>query len=108
MRLLIPLVVAASLTGSVAGPAAAADAAAGEAKIGPCVTCHGRDGMGTAPQFPNLAGQSAIYMIQQLQAFRDGMRQSEMMSLVAQALSDEDIEDLAAYYESLGAGCAGE
>jgi cytochrome c553 len=109
MRLLVLFVGAVLvMTGLMASPAAAGDVAAGEAKVGPCVTCHGRDGIGTAPQFPNLAGQSAIYMIQQLQAFRDGGRQSEMMSLVAQSLSDQDIEDLAAYYESLGPDCAGE
>lgn len=96
------------MAGSLAVPAAADDAEAGEAKVGPCVTCHGRDGIGTAPQFPNLAGQSAIYMIQQLQAFRDGMRRNEMMNLVAQPLSDQDIEDLAAYYERLGSGCPDE
>lgn len=64
----------------------------------PCIACHGRDGAGTSPLFPNLGGQSAVYMVQQLQAFRSGQRPSEIMNIIAGSLSDEDIQALADYY----------
>ena len=65
-----------------------------------CVTCHGRDGFGTTPLNPNLAGQSSIYLIQQLTAFRDGKRMSEVMNITASNLSNDDIRAIAEYYES--------
>ena len=77
---------------------------AGAAKAKPCRTCHGRDGIGTMPHFPNLAGQKGLYMTQQLQAYRSGARVSEIMGIIAKPLSDEDIADLTAYYESLPPG----
>lgn len=82
---------------------AAGDAAAGEGKIGTCVACHGTDGQGLAPIYPNLAGQSATYLESSLKAYRDGQRQGGMSALMtpqAQSLSDEDIADIAAYYSS--------
>jgi|SRR5687768_10254068 cytochrome c553 len=85
-------------------PAIAADPAAGQAKSAICATCHGKNGIGTAPNFPNLAGQKAQYTAQQLKLFRSGERKSEQMNIIAQPLSDEDIANLAAYYESLSAG----
>ncbi len=42
----------------------------------PCITCHGLDGRGRSPGFPNLCGQKSIYMMQQLTMFRDKKRQS--------------------------------
>jgi cytochrome c553 len=65
-----------------------------------CVTCHGSDGFGTTPLNPNLAGQSSIYLIQQLTAFRDGKRKSEVMNITATNLSNDDIRAIAEYYES--------
>ena len=53
------------------------------------------------PDAPHLAGESAIYLARQLEAFRSGERQHEQMSIIAQGLSDEDIADLAAWYSSL-------
>ena len=66
-----------------------------------CQTCHGKDGEGIMPMYPNLAGQKAVYMEQQLKAFRSGRRQAQQMSIIAEQLSDQDIADLAAYYASL-------
>jgi cytochrome c553 len=48
-----------------------------------------------------LAGQQEQYLIKQLEAFREGGRADPLMSPMAKALSDEDIEDLAAYYANL-------
>ena len=85
-------------------PANAADSAAGQAKSAMCATCHGKNGIGTAPNYPNLAGQKSQYLAQQMLLFRSGERKSEQMNIIAQPLSDEDIQNLAAYYESLPAG----
>jgi cytochrome c553 len=73
-------------------------------KLGTCVTCHGRNGIGTSPMFPNLAGQKSLYMIQQLEHFRSGARKSEVMNVVAKPLTDAEIEALANYYENLKPG----
>lgn len=83
---------------------AAGDAAAGEGKVAVCAACHGADGKATAPIYPNLAGQNAEYLVSSLKAYRAGERaggMSAVMTPQAQALSDEDIADIAAYYSSL-------
>lgn len=83
---------------------AAGDAEAGSGKIGVCAACHGQDGKGTAPIYPNLAGQSATYLESAMKAYRDDQRQGGMASMMtpqAKALSDEDIADIAAYYSEL-------
>jgi len=69
----------------------------------PCITCHGRDGIGTSPGFPNLAGQKSIYLMEQLTSYRDGKRQSDMMNIAAAKLTDDAIRAIAEYYEALPA-----
>jgi cytochrome c553 len=83
------------------GAGVAGDIAAGKAKAASCAGCHGADGISANPLWPNLAGQKAPYLVKQLKAFRDGVRQDPMMSAMARPLSDADIENLAAYYSSL-------
>lgn len=85
----------------LAGMAQAADPAAGQAKAAVCMACHGADGIGVGPEWPNLKGQKELYLIKQMRAFRDGTRSDPLMSAQAAGLSDEDIEDLAAYYSGL-------
>lgn len=97
----VVVILALTMATGVTGPALAGDPAAGREKANKCKTCHGLDGIGRLPQVPNLAGESTIYLEKQLKAFRDGTRHNEMMSIVAKDLSDEDIADLAAWYESL-------
>ena len=80
---------------------AAGDAEAGKAKAAACAACHGVNGVSMNPIWPNLAGQKDQYLIMQMKAFRDGTRQNPMMSPMAVALTDADIENLAAYYSSL-------
>jgi cytochrome c553 len=80
---------------------AAGDAAAGRRKALMCQTCHGLDGRAKIPEAPNLAGQSDIYLAKALKDYRSGARKNDMMSIVAPALKDEDIDDLAAYYSSI-------
>lgn len=85
----------------VSSTAAAADAAAGRTKAAQCAVCHGPNGIATLPEAPNLAGQNEIYLIKALREFKTGVRKNEMMSMMAAGLSDADIEDLAAYYQSI-------
>ena len=66
----------------------------------PCITCHGRDGRGRSPGFPNLCGQKSIYVMQQLTMFRDKMRQSEVMNITTENLTNDDIRAIAEYYEA--------
>jgi len=81
----------------------AGDIAKGKSKSAICAGCHGQDGVGISPLFPNLAGQKAAYTAAQLKAFRDGQRKNMTMSPMSKGLTDEDIENIAAYYESLPA-----
>lgn len=82
-------------------PAGAGDAASGQTKSAACAACHGADGRGTTPLFPNLNGQKPEYLTVQLKAFRDGKRTDPTMAPMAMALTDEDIADLAAFYGGL-------
>lgn len=75
-------------------------AEAGQAKSTPCIACHGVDGNSSNPQWPNLAGQHAQYIVKQLQAFKSGARKDPLMSPMAAGLSDADMADLAAYFSS--------
>lgn len=83
------------------GAAIAGDAAAGKAKSAMCAACHGAAGVSPMDAYPNLAGQKAGYLVNQLHAFRDATRSNPMMNPVANGLTDEDIDNLAAYYSSL-------
>lgn len=80
----------------------AGDAAAGKAKAATCIACHGPAGISPNDLWPNLAGQKEGYLVKQIKAFRDGQRADPMMAPMVASLSDKDIEDLAAYFSSLG------
>lgn len=80
----------------------AADAAAGKSKSATCAACHGQNGISPNDLWPNLAGQKQAYLVKQMKAFRDGQRADPMMAPMAAALSDADIDDISAYYASLG------
>jgi len=81
---------------------------AGKVKSAVCTACHGPEGNSVMPTWPNIAGQNATYIVVQLTAFRDGAsdpanatRSDPLMGPQALLLSDEDIRDLAVYFESL-------
>ncbi len=82
-------------------PARAGDPAAGKEKARTCVNCHGLDGISRQPDAPHIAGQVEMYLIAQLEAFRAGERQNPQMNVVVEPLTDEDIEDLAAWYSGI-------
>ncbi len=96
---LAAVAVAAALAGG--GPATARDAAAGRAKAAACAVCHGQNGISIAPDAPHLAGQPAIYVAAQLRAYRSGERKHEVMAVMAKPLSDDDIQNLAAWFASI-------
>ncbi len=79
----------------------AQDAATGKTKAAACTVCHGPLGIAVAPETPNLAGQPASYLAEQLKAYRDGTRKHEIMSLMAKPLTDADVANLAAWFSSV-------
>ncbi len=76
-------------------------AEAGKARALTCTACHGPEGNSSSPMWPNIAGQNAPYILAQLQAFKSGARKNPLMSSQAMLLSDEDMANLAVYFESL-------
>jgi cytochrome c553 len=79
----------------------AGDVKVGRAKALMCQACHGIDGLSKTPDAPNIAGQTESYLVAQLQAFKTGARKNDAMSVVAPALSDRDIDDIAAYFSAI-------
>ena len=77
---------------------AATDAAKGAEMAAGCAACHGENGNSATENIPSLAGHPAPYLVIQLILFREQQRQNEIMTPLAKGLSDEDIENLAAYY----------
>ena len=85
------------------GNVAAGDAEAGKAKSVTCQSCHGATGNETLNgTYPRLAGQYENYLTHALKAYRSGERKNPVMAGFAAALSDDDIDDLAAFFASQG------
>jgi cytochrome c553 len=101
MKRQILTVISALTLAASANVAFAGDAAAGKAKAASCAGCHGANGISAVPTYPNLAGQKAAYTVKQLQMFKDGSRKDPTMNAMAAPLSDADMANLAAFYESL-------
>jgi cytochrome c553 len=83
----------------LAVPHESGSAEEGANKAAVCLACHGVNGNSSNPEWPSLAGQSARYTAEQLALFRAGTRNNPVMMPLAQPLSDDDIADLAVYYE---------
>ena len=81
-------------------PFTSGKAADGATKAAVCSACHGPAGNSTNPEWPRLAGQNAVYVAQQLRLFRSGVRTNPVMQPLAVSLSDQDISDLAVYFEA--------
>jgi len=86
---------------ALAGSLVDGDVDAGKAKAITCTACHGAEGNSVNPLWPNIAGQNAAYFVEQLKAFKDGTRKDPLMTSQSILLSDEDMADLAVYFESL-------
>jgi cytochrome c553 len=104
-RLLISLATL-GLSGGLSFSAQAQDAKAGEKKAALCIGCHGIPGyQASFPEVykvPMIAGQNAKYIVSALTGYKKGERKHPTMRGIAASLSDQDMADLAAFYEQLG------
>jgi cytochrome c553 len=92
----------------VVAPAPAANVEAGRAKVAEvCAACHGPDGVSVSDTIPNLAGQRARYIEDQLRNLKSGARRNGIMNAVAAQLSGEDIANISAYFGTLPGAAVG-
>ncbi len=86
------------------------DAKAGAGKIAMCIGCHGIAGyQASFPEVykvPMISGQGAKYLVASLNAYQKGERKHPSMRGIADGLNEQDIADIAAYYEASGQGSA--
>src|SRR3990167_11022997 len=105
-KLFKSLCVAAGLFGAMSVMAdTAGNVEAGKAKTAVCAGCHGMDGNSAAPNFPKLAGQGAEYLVKQLKDIKGKEGEGSARTVVEMtglldALTDQDINDIAAFYSS--------
>lgn len=97
-KLVVSLLLSLGITGLAH---AAGDAEAGKTKILTCTACHGADGNATLmPAYPKLGGQGEKYLFKQMQDIKTGVRPVVEMTGMLDALSDQDMQDIAAWYSS--------
>jgi cytochrome c553 len=84
----------------VSAAQAAGNVEAGKAKSATCVGCHGATGQGVAPN-PAIAGKPEAQLVQALKDYKSGAKPNPVKRGLTAALSDQDMEDVAAYYASL-------
>jgi cytochrome c553 len=104
MRSILAAAAGGLLVASSAG-LAAGDAAAGRTKSESCLGCHGIPTyMNTYPTYhvPKLSGQHADYIVAALKAYRDGQRTHATMNAQAMSMSEQDMADIGAFWQSLG------
>ena len=94
------LVLSTLLTLSTPALAASGDADVGRKKSTPCAACHGPNGVSATPDFPNLAGQYADYLLTAMRHYKNGKRKNPIMQAQVANLSQKDMLDLAAYFSS--------
>jgi cytochrome c553 len=86
------------------------DAKAGQTKASACAACHGADGNGSDPQYPNIAGQSERYIAHQVALIASGQRGGPAVAMVpfVKDLTPQDMRDIGAYFatQKAGAGLA--
>ena len=89
---------------AAAAPQAAAESSGagnvqnGATKAAVCGACHGPNGNSANPEWPNLAGQSSVYIEEQLHLFKANVRNNPVMAPIVGSLADADVKDLAAYF----------
>ena len=103
---LLSLVITSVMAVSAQAQEVKGDAKAAEAKIAMCIGCHGIPGYQSSfPEVyrvPKISGQNAKYIAAALTAYKKGERKHQTMRGIADTLSDQDIADVAAYYEQHG------
>ncbi len=85
---------------SISSAAEEGDVKAGAEIARTCQVCHGKGGHSTNSTYPRLAGQHAKYIVKQLRAFKAGVRKDPIMNGMAATLSDQNMLDAAAFFES--------
>ncbi|WP_298185322.1 c-type cytochrome [uncultured Pseudomonas sp.] len=96
-KVLVSLLLTLGITGLAQ---AAGNAEAGQGKVVVCGACHGADGNSAAPNFPKLAGQGERYLLKQLNDIKSGARPVVEMTGLLDGLSDQDLQDISAYFAS--------
>ena len=81
--------------------AASGDPEVGRKKSEPCKACHGEAGISASPEFPNLAGQHADYLVAAINHYKNGKRKNPIMQGQVANLTTKDILDLTAHYSRL-------
>ena len=89
---------AAMLSAAPAMAGGSVDAGKAKANASGCGGCHGMDGNSMIPANPSLAGQNATYITKQLKDFKSGKRANPIMAGMAAALSDNDMQNIGAFY----------
>ena len=94
------IVVAAAILSAWSLSCAAQSSGAVEKAKQVCSACHGADGTGVPqfPDYPKLAGQHRDYLVQALKQYKSGARKNPIMAGMVQTLTEDDIDDLAAYF----------
>lgn len=85
---------------AMAGTSHAADPNLARNLAATCANCHGANGNSTAPEIPNLAGQNADYLAEQMRRFMDGRRKDTFMQGLIKAMSEQERADAVAYLSS--------
>ena len=73
---------------------------AGALKVATCSACHGPNGNSTTPVWPKIAGQNAVYIAEQLQLFKAGVRVNPDMLKIVSTLEPKDIDSVAVYFQA--------
>lgn len=88
-------------------PVRSAAAAAGKSAAFFCANCHGEDGNSKMSEVPNLAGQNASYLLEQIRKFSSGQRRDEFMQGLMKVLSADDRVNIAVYYATMNVTATG-
>lgn len=100
IKTLLTVSISLALFASTGSVHAQGNTGAGKAKTASCAGCHGEDGNSAMPGFPKLAGQHKGYLVKQLQAFKNGSRNSPMMAPLAAGLDEQAIDEIAGFYSA--------
>lgn len=101
----LPSLALLAATALPAGAIAAGDASAGKTKAFTCMGCHGIPSYNNVyPTYhvPKIGGQHADYLVAALQAYKAGQRSHPTMRAQAATLSDQDMQDIAAFFADFG------
>lgn len=87
------------LAGLMVSSVQAGDPERGQELSQPCAACHGTDGNSADPANPRIAGLGERYFIKQIEDYQTGRREDPIMEAQVAGLSEQDIRDLAAFYQ---------